>query len=336
MGELRAPLSSQERQSFRGEALAYLGRAAMSDEPVVRMQALEAFQDCRPDEALTYLSENVDNGYSGVCFAALMSVGAVKARPLEEAARVRAEDSDPNVRIAAIFALHRMGDTRRTGELGNLLLRHPDARVRANAALAIGRLQDVGAVRLLQDALRREKKDAVTMQILEALAFLGDAHGIDRLRLYGYSAVPDQAATALMFLANAKPVEAEELFRYRLDVADHPEIRLQAARGLGRLGYDSGLDLALAYLFFNSPDRRRRDDPPEQQIIRIRALAALALGAIGSPESLGALRKAFDRPDQPELVRVAVARAAIQVMSRGGAQREDVRLAGGAQGVYGE
>lgn len=316
MRNLHSTLPAQEIPPFRQQAIAFLGRAALCDVPVQRMQSLEAFQDVAPKDGQPYFSENIDNGYAGVCFAALMAAGTVKETVLIQRIRTRAEDSDPSVRIAAIYALHRMGDKSRTGELGELLLKHPDARVRANAALAIGRLAEPQSNKLLQMALRREKKDAVVMQILEALAILGDTHGIDRLRLYGYSAVPDQAALALMFLANAKPSgpEVEELFRYRLEVADHPEIKLQAARGLGRLGYDSGLELSLAYLFFSSPDKNRPNDPAEQQVIRVRALAALALEAIGDPAALGPLKKAFDQEDQPDLVKLAIARAAVSII----------------------
>ncbi len=316
MGPKRVPLSHEEALSFRDEAIAYLGRAALSDEPVLRMQAIEAFQDVAPNEGIAYLGENTKNGYAGICFASLMALGTIGNTQYIEQIRTCAEDSDANVRIAAIYALHRLGDRRRTGDLAELLLKSPDARVRANAALAIGRLVEPQSAKVLHTALRREKKDAVKMQILEALALLGDSHGIERLSFYGYSAVPDQAALSLMFLANAKPAEAEELFRYRLDVADHPEIKLQAARGLGRLGYDSGMDLALAYLFFNSPDRHRQNDTPEQQITRNRALAALALEAICRSDALGPLHRAFNQPGQPELVRVAIARAAIWIIDR--------------------
>lgn len=315
-GTQRATLPPDELPALRQRAVRFLSDAAESGDPVLRMQAIEAFQDVAPAEGEAVLIRNADNAYSGVCFAALMALGAIRDANAAQIIRTRSEDSDANVRIAAIYALHRLGDKSRTGELSEFLLRHPDARVRANAALAIGRLAEPQSARLLRTALRRERKDAVKMQILEALAFLGDVHGIDRLRFFGHSAVPDQAALALMLLANAQPHEAEELFRYRVDVADHPEIKLQAARGLGKLGYDDGLDLALAYLNFNSPDTGRRNDPPEQQIIRIRALAALALEAIGSPESLAALKAAFEREGQPERANVAVARALVRVIDR--------------------
>lgn len=331
---IKATLPPDELPGLRQHAIRFLADAAESDDPVLRMQAIEAFQEVAPAEGEPVLIRNADNGYSGVCFSALMALGFIRDAKAAQVIRTRAEDSDANVRIAAIYAMHRLGDKQRTGELSEFLLNHPDARVRANAALAIGRLAEPQSARLLRTALRREHKDAVKMQILEALALLGDSHGIDRLRFFGHSAVPDQSALALMFLANARTHDAEELFRYRLDVADHPEIKLQAARGLGRLGYDDGLDLALAYLSFNSPDSGRRNDPPEQQIVRIRALAALALEAIGSPEALAALKVAFESKDQPARVNVAVARALVRIIDeseprQSGASSQVLRAASG-------
>lgn len=317
---LRSTLPDSEYPALRQSAIRFLVDAAESDDPVLRMQAIEAFQEVAPAEGEAVLLKSADNAYAGVSFAALMALGTIRDARAMEIIRTRAEDHDVSVRIAALFAMHRLGDKRRTGELSDFLLNHPDARVRANAALAIGRLAEPQSTRLLRTALRRERKDAVKMQILEALAMLGDTHGIERLRFFGHSAVPDQSALALMLLANAQTHEAEELFRYRLDVADHPEIKLQAARGLGRLGYDDGLDLALAYLSFNSPDTGRRNDPPEQQIIRVRALAALALEAIGSPESMAALKAAFELPGQPARANVAVARALIRIIDRRGSR----------------
>jgi HEAT repeat protein len=303
-----------EQQTFRTEAIQELRRAAMCDDAVLRMQALEAFQDVAPKEGSPCIIDNIDNGYAGVSFAALMSVGETKIPAPMEKIRTLSEDNDANVRIAALYAMHRLGQRGRTRELSDYLLRNPDARVRANAALAIGRLNDESSIRLLHQALAHEKKDAVKMQILEALAMMGDSEGIERLKFSGYSAFPDQASLALMCLANARTPDAEELFRIRLSKNDYPETRLQAARGLGRLGYEDGLELSMACLFFRSPVSGRKNDPPEQQISRVRALAALALEAIGNPQALGALRKAFDETGQSQYVRVAIARAAIRLI----------------------
>jgi len=326
---LRRPLPENEAADFRTAAVRFLKEAAFSPEPTLRMQAIEAFQSVAPDEGLEAIGVNILNefggvearNYPGVTFAGLMALGSMRNADYIALIRQHAEDPDPNIVIAALFALHRLGDERRTGELSEYLLRHRDARVRANAALAIGRLGEPKSVKLLRMALHREKKSAAKLQILEALAVYGDRNAVERLIFDGYSARPDQAALALMCLANAGCVEAEDLFFFRLKSAEYPEIRLQAARGLGRLGFDDGLDAALAHLYFNSPDRGRQDDPPDQQIARIRALAALALETIGDPAALGPLKDAFEMPGQSDYVHLAVARAAIRIIDGRGLNR---------------
>jgi HEAT repeat protein len=311
---LRRTLPPEDQARFRSAAMQTLKEAAFSNEPILRMHAIEAFQEVAPDDGVSSIEANLENGYAGVSFAALMALGAIRNADFVERIRIRAEDPDPNVVIAALYALHRLGDQSRTGELSEFLLNHRDARVRANAALVIGRLDEPKSVKLLHLALHKEKKTAVKLQILEALATLGDRNAIERLIFDGYSAVPDQAARALMFLANARCMEAEDLFLYRLHSSEYPDIRLQAARGLGKLGRDDGLDLALAHLAFRSPARGRVDDPPEQQVARVRGLAALALEAIGNPQALRSLWDAFLADRQTAYVRLTIARAAIRII----------------------
>ncbi|MCG8408359.1 MAG: HEAT repeat domain-containing protein [Phycisphaerales bacterium] len=320
------PLPQQQHNRFRAMAIKTLEDAAFGDSPTLRMQAIEAFKEVAPIEGMERLAIplNIENDYPGASFAALMAIG--EARPkdliserLLDAIRTRAESQNKLVRMAAIFALHRLGDPSRTSELSLLLLDDPDARIRANAALVIGRLGGKEHIKLLRVALNREKKSAAKLQILESLAVMEDEHAIRRLIFHGYSKYADQATLALMMLAGTKSQEAEELFwhRFRMD-SDFPEIRLQAARGLAALGHDEGRNLALKHLFFSSPKHVTKDDPTHRQVERVRALAALALEAIADPEVLGTLKQAFETQGQSEYVRIAVARAAIRTIDRSG------------------
>ena len=324
VSSLRRDLPPEESLDFRAAAMDALKKAAFSDVPNTRIQALEAFQEIGTREGVECLGINITNrfgdvtvkNYTGVTFAGLMALGTLRNAEFIEQIRNRAEDPDPHVKIAALFALHRLGDQRRTGEVGDYLLHHSDARVRANAAIAIGRLGEPKSVKLLRRALQQEDKIAPKIQILEALAIYGDEHGIERLIAFAYDPRPDLVALALMCLADAECPAAEKLFRLRLASSDYPETKLAAALGLGKLGSDDGLDLAIAYLYFKTPDKSRPDDPPEQQISRARGLAALALEAIGSPLAIGPLRDAFEADGQSEYVRLAAARAAIRIIDR--------------------
>jgi HEAT repeat protein len=310
----RQRLSADEQAAFREVAVKFLQDAAFSEEPSQRLNAIEALVEVAPNEGLQAFDLNLENEYAGASFAALMAVGSIRHVAFIERVRTRAEHPDPNVRIAALFALHRMGDRHRTGELADLLLNNRDARVRANAAIALGRLGEPSSTTPLQRALRREKKEASRLSILEALAIMGDKDATERLMFFGYSSYPDQATFALQALANAASPEAEELFRDRLQMKGFPEISLAAARGLGRLGDKSGLDLALARLSFDTPEKGRPNDPSEQQISRIRGLAALACEAICDQDALKPLQEAFYQEGQPVYVRLTVARAAIRII----------------------
>ncbi|HVP09811.1 MAG TPA: HEAT repeat domain-containing protein [Phycisphaerae bacterium] len=314
----RRALPADEEERFRATALEVLKKAAFSEEPAIRMHAIEALQEVAPREGLECISANIENGYGGVSFAALMALGTMRRGEFIEQIRIRAEDADPNVVIAALFALHRLGDQKRTGELSEYLLNNRDFHIRANAALVLGRLEEPSMVKLLRIALQQEKKISPKLQILEALAMYENRNAIERLMAYSYDPRPDVATTALNFLANANSEKAEDVFLYRLRSADFPEIKLEAARGLGRLGRDDGMDLALAHLRFNAPDKNRPNDAPQQQVARIRGLAALALEAIGSPQALGPLKDALSAPEQPEDVRLAVARAAVRIIDQRG------------------
>lgn len=310
-------LPSNERFTFRSDCLKQMENSAFSREPALRMQAIEAFGEVAPEEAVKrkVFELNLDNEYPGVVFASLMAVGQTQSRQYIEKARTRAESQNKNIRVAALFALHQMGDTSRTNELGQLLLADPDETVRANAALAIGRTKDPRMIKPLRLALAREHNELPKMQILEALAFLGDDKAIERLMFVGRSAIPQDAGIALMMLANARRSEAEDLFYIRLHDADVPEVRALAIRGLAHLGKREVMPMAIEYLFFNQPKSDIPQDPPEQQIKRIRGIAALALEQLGAPEALEPLKKAFYQKGQSDYVKLAVARAAVGILN---------------------
>ncbi len=312
------PPPSVELAAFRAAAIKVLEDAAFGDSPAGRIHAIEAFMEVAPHEGMTLhaIPLNIENAYAGASFAALMAAGQLMARDQLDKIVTRAEHANPHVRMAALYALHRLGDKRRTGEMSQYLLKHRDARVRANAALILGRLDERQHVELLRMALAREKKDLAKLQLLESLAMLGDRQAVNRLSFQAHSARPQEAAVAIMMLANAKSHEAEDVFLIRLHAEGMLEVRLQAARGLAELGRSDGMSLALSSLFFDTPKRGLPNDPPEQQIDRVRGLAALALETMADPRALAALREAFDAEGQSPYVRIAIARAAIRTIDR--------------------
>ena len=316
---LRGGLSDAERVRFRSDALSVLTYAAECDDPVLTANAIEALGEAAPAEGTAVIAKNLDTGNRMVTFAALTALGTAGRTEQLERFRTAAGDADPSVRIGAIYAMHRCGDKSRTGELGALLTSDPKPMVRANAALVLGRMGEPGAARLLNAALSKEKDEITRRNMLEALVMLRDRKAMDTMMAYGYSAEAGQAVTGLMALANARCKEAEGIFVDRLNRAEAPEVRLLAARGLGRIGYqgmeaEQAFDLALAHLFFRTPKAKDPSEPGDVQIRRVRALAALALEALGRADALRSLRAAFDASGQSDYVRVAVGRAALSIL----------------------
>ena len=79
-----------------------------------------------------------------------------------------------------------------------------------------------------------------------------------------------------------------------------------AARALGMQRCEDGYDLALASLNWNAPQRDLPDDPPELQVMRVRSMAALALGQIGRPDALGPLKQLMENGDDPRVQLAAI------------------------------
>jgi HEAT repeat protein len=92
------------------------------------------------------------------------------------------------------------------------------------------------------------------------------------------------------------------------------ETRLAAARGLGELGSDEGFDLALRALVVNRPLRADPNDPEADQILRVKQMAAAALGAIGRVDALRALARLMDTDPDPR-VQVSAAKAILEILA---------------------
>jgi len=279
--------------------------------PVVRAQAIEALQSTAPEEGILWFQEALRDEHPGVRFAACMALGAMRHGPSRDLLLPLLDDPAASVQAAAIYALHRLGDTRHTSRLAAILLRHPDPAVRNNAAMVLGRLGDKGAVSLLRRAVR---DDEVMLQVVEAMALLGDERAIQHLTLLAHDARGDRQILALQALGACRGAKALGAARFQFQDSTVLETRLAAARTLGLLGYRDGLKLALEQIDFDQPNPQLEGDPPANQIMRIRALAAMALGAIGDESALPKLQARLEAQDDPR-VQVAAAKAILDILN---------------------
>jgi len=282
--------------------------------PSVRIAAIESLQEEAPDAGLPWIRTRLIDEHPAVRFAACMALGGLADQASIEPVAALLDDPDDNVKVAVVFALHRMGDQRHSGLLAEFLRYHPDMPVRRNAALALGRLGEPGAIRLLAKEVG-SADDGLHAQALESLALLGNKEAIQQLTFAANSGSGPQVVFAINALSLTGNEELVGTFRYKLANAEYQEARLAAARALGELGSSEGLAVALKGIGFNRPVRNLEQDPPENQIMRIRQMAALALGAIGDPAGLPPLADRLEDNSDPR-VQIAAAKAILGIVHR--------------------
>jgi len=288
--------------------------ARFLENPAVRAQAMESISQVMVPEETLLLREGLEDEHPGVRFAACMALGQFADPDAREVVRPLVNDVDDSVRVAAYFAMERMGDTLYRVRWRDALVRNPDPVVRRNAALALGRLHDKSVLALLRRVAAEDDDDGVRIQALEAMAFLGDPHAISRFIHDAYGGLGFKQPFALLTLGRVTDVRVLPALRTRLTSAPYPEARLAAARSLGMQGYDDGYALALKWLTWNEPKAGLPDDPPENQAMRVRSMAALALGEIGSRKALGPLARLMEHPQEPS-VQLAAATAILMILN---------------------
>jgi HEAT repeat protein len=285
--------------------------------PAVRAQAMEAASETLGSEASLAIRAGLHDESPGVRFAACLALGKLRDRTAAAEIHRLAGDPDPNVRVAAYFALERMGDTTYREAWRDELRKSKDAAVRRNAVLALGELEDKSVMPLLHRVAYDDSDEGVRLQALEALAYLGDEDAINRFLFDAYGALGFKQSFALLTLGKVADNRVLATLHDRLRQAEHIETRLAAARGLARRGYDDGYDAAVAALRWNNPDRnasREPPDPPANQIMRVRTMAAMALGQMGDRRALGALTQMMKTDDDPR-VQLAGATAILMVLN---------------------
>jgi|CXWL01.1.fsa_nt_gi HEAT repeat protein len=286
------------------------------DNPVVRAESVEVLESIASPEVLPWVRSALLDDHAGVRFAACMVLGRLKDAGATSMIRKCLADKDENVRVAAIYTMHRLGHAEQTGRLPNYVLLHPDPIVRRNAAIAISMLGQPSAVTVLARAMK-DSDPGVRHHALEGMARLGNKEAARELSFMANSGVGSEEVFAINALAGTGDPVYEDAFRYKLSSGSHLETRLAAARALGKLGIDAGLPVVLDALKPNQPVRQEPDDPPADQLLRIRQLASAAAGAIGDSRAVPLLETYLNDGIDPR-VQISAARALIEIAEKPG------------------
>jgi HEAT repeat protein len=273
-----------------------IGNALTSQKALDRAHAIEALKDTSGAAAADLIVKHLADTTNIVRFASAMAAGELKLEQARQQLLVASDDKDANVRVAAKFALHRLGDTRQSRDLEKASL-DTNPLVRGNVAVVLGLIGDPTARRVLFPMLA-DSAPAVRLQAAEALWRLGNERGLEVLVGATISKFPDDQMMGTLGLA--APRESRVLGHIVGNLtADYDEVSLVAARAAGMVGSDAGYGVAMKGAHSTDP--------------RQRMLAAWAFGAIGRSDAQDYLGPLLKDPDSD--VRLAAATAILQLKS---------------------
>jgi len=310
-GKPQAPREAMQTPAYV-KAVALLKTQSRSPDPIVRANCIEALQMSRDPRALDVIEQGLHDEQWVVRFAAAMASGKRQAHAVLPTLETMAtSDPDSSVRVAAIYALKRMGRTSHMNDLPRYLSSR-DPAVRANTAYVLGMLGDPSAIPLLESA-RNDPDIRVRTELTSALARLGDTEAQQIVAGWAVNKFAEDEYSAMVVCGDLPPNIAESPLILGLEPAPGklpPDAegvqelitrrQLIAARSLAKLRNGSGAKVAI--------DNLKNPDPS------LRALALLALGEMLTPAQVPGIETYLDDPN--EGVRRAAAAAIVEVFVR--------------------
>lgn len=302
--------------ALREDAIAVIERLSQSQNPSVRANAVEAASEA-PRRLSAIIEAGLIDRSPAVRSVACIIAGKHAFHSRIGVIRQLRADSNPFVRISALYALARLESGADISPIAASLLSDPSLRVRSHAAFVLGELNDRSAVPLLKEAagarIRGQKPEDIKifqLQVAEALAKLGEDDQREVLRAALYPARPEEleaAALAAQTLGQLNDRESIDQLANLSEFVDpkgrvYPaEVRLTIAASLAGMGLRGGEFIADQYAANpNAP---------------VRALVAVVYGQFGSPLTLAHVRRMMT-DDDSEQVRIAAAWALLKALNR--------------------
>ena len=293
-----------------------------------RMHAVEAIAETLgADEGGVYLQALRDEN-PAVRFAAAMAIGDVEYEPargtLLRMAKFKTTEQggEPDRRVfcAVIYALYRLGNDAYAGALGDLLF-DKEKQVRGDAVMVMGRMGEPSGIGPLQTLYGDEQDEGLKLQIVGALAMLGEARYARLLEAYTKTQFEDDRLVAISAIQRAGTPRATAVLEDMLVGQQPARVRVAAAGGMARLGEVSAYGEALCLRAVRSPRslltrEELAEKPAEKVTVRIKslqALAAISLGWMKRESAVKVLHPLLEDPDGP--VRVTAAMSILRILS---------------------
>jgi len=272
--------------------------------PQVRTNAIEVVATTGDPRLAPRVQTLLSDEAVPVRFEAALAVGDLKYGPAANDVARLLTDANPNVQIAASYAMTKLGYPEYYKAICKAVVSE-DQTVRANAALLLGKSGRQEGLRYLYWALRREDSaDKVVLQAGESIAMLGDHRIYPKLWAQLISAYADDRWIGIRAMGALGTDEARNALIAMLD--DRVlEVRLAAAEQLGRLGETMGEPNVLEVF-----EKRMTAGLDAQSQERIKVFTALAIGEIGTERLAKYLPQLLQDPSKP--VRLAAAKAVLR------------------------
>lgn len=277
-------------------------------DPQVRANAVEVVASTEQARLMPRVHKLLDDEVIPVKFLAVLAVGDLRYRLASEDIARLLEDPDPNIKIAAAYAMTRLGHPEYYKVVSNAVATS-DQTVRANAALLLGKCGRQEGLRFLYWTLQRDDSaDKVILQAAESIAMLGDHRIYPKLWTRLISAYADDRVIGVRAMGALGTDEARSALITMLD-DPVPEVRVAAAEQLGKLGEPAGEAEVLEVFEKNvlaGMDARSQE--------RLKVLLALAIGEIDTEPLARHLPPLLQDPSKR--VRLAAAKAVLRRRSR--------------------
>ncbi len=292
-----------------GGDLAAAARQIISDgladaDPQIRANAIEVVASTREMGLMPNVQKLLADQVVPVRFAAAVAVGDLAYAPAKDEVGPLLNDPNPNVQIAAFYAISKLGQPELYQEICKAVA-GSDQTVRANAALLLGKSGNKEGIRFLYWTLQRDdSSDMVVLQAAEAIAMLGDPRIYRKLWTGLISKYADDRVISVRAMGALGTDEAKSAIITMLD-DPVPEVRLAAAEQLGRLG-DFGGEAEVLAVF----EKNLMADMDAQGQQRTKTLAALAIGEIAAESPAKYLPQLLQDPSK--VVRLAAAKAVLR------------------------
>ncbi len=226
------------------QAVEVLKNAVKHNDPLIRMDAIESIAICRHPELIGLVDKCLSDPVNAVRFAAALAVGDLRYEASEEKVLDLFESEDMNEKIAAAYALLKLG--KNDNEYHKVIvsaLQSRDHTTSANAALIIGKLgirKYAGLLRWVLQAATSD--DKIRIQAIESLAMLGEKDMISKGWALMISKRADDRVMGIITMYRLGTYDSKNAIKTMLD-DDVLEVRLIAAGRLEALRDDTGTDI---------------------------------------------------------------------------------------------